>query len=162
MTEAMAVQYLMKPRRLTPALRSISPTVSSRLLGDMILGAPIGGRRFAYPRAQMTRGCRDLVQSAGKNCRHWGYFDRFGEEFLASIKMLDPPDSGYLSFSNPGEALSIHARLHLAFTQHLLKLRAILWAHGQAAQVDARRGAAVGKALEQPHEFRENRADTSA
>ncbi len=159
-TEAMAVQYLMKPRRLMPALRSISPTVGSSLLANLNSCVPCG-RVFAYLQTQVNGRRRDLVERAGKNFRHAGYFDRFGDKFIAAIKMFDPPNTSYLSFPNPRYTQSIHSRLHLPFPEQPLQLRSILRTHRQAAQVDARRWVSLDKALEQTHELGENRTDAS-
>src|ERR1700690_202195 len=81
MADAVAVQNLMKPRRLIPCKRSDSPTVSCSLMGDMAFSPTWRrcGRRDL--RAQRPRARGDLIGRAREDLRHTAHFDHFGNEF---------------------------------------------------------------------------------
>src|ERR1700684_737353 len=91
MADAVAVQNLMKPRRLMPCKRSDSPTVRGSLMTGMS-SLPIG-RSPRHLRAQRTRSGGDLIGRARQNLRHAAHFDQFGDQFPRLIEMLDPPNT---------------------------------------------------------------------
>ena len=91
MAEAVAVQNLMKLRRLMPCLRSISPTVSSFIAVTALFSPRHASHAVAMICARRSvRRRGDLIGCAGKNLRHPGHFEQFRNQFALRIAMRRP------------------------------------------------------------------------
>src|ERR1700690_3092652 len=162
MADAVAVQNLMKPRRLIPCKRSDSPTVSCSSKRDMA-SFPSWWRSYRRDlRAQRVCAGSDLIGRAREDLRHTAHFDQFGDEFPLLIKMLYPPNSRDVRFTHLRQSFRVDSGLHFTFPEHPLKLCAIQRTHRQAAQINRTRGFALDKSLEQRDQFGENRRDATA
>src|ERR1700734_154116 len=84
MTEAVAVQYLMNPRRLMPALRSDSPTVRVSCLRGMA-SSPQRCRGGSDLRAQVANTGGYLVGCARQHFRYPAHFEQFGNQFTLLV-----------------------------------------------------------------------------
>src|SRR5208283_5957614 len=159
--DAVAVQNLMKLRRLMPCCSSSLPTVSS-LFPWLIVLSLAWSRGQAQPLAQrLGRRC-DFIGRAREYFRYSSHFQQLGNQFAVRITMLHPPDPGYAGFPKGRHSFGIDRRFNLAMTERPLKFGAVVRAQRQAAQVDCRRHLLCGKLIEQSHEFLQDGRDSGA